>query len=362
MCRGNGEKHLSGGYPMGVNNDIRRAPAIRDRGTEADLEARLSAGNRVWVVGDIHGHLRTLMALIHRLRLDEEDRVVLLGDMIDRGPDSAGVLSYIREHPQIVAIKGNHEQMAIQSLQATSIELNTTWMKKGGASTWGSYIVAAEGDLHLAKLRFAQDCAWLADLPSHIVLDRWRLVHAGYNPHKDIEMQDEKTLLWIRGAFFRHNLPIDENRTVLFGHTPTSKFGKVGHVAHSKIHLDDGRPSWLAMDTSAHNHKDPCIAAFDLSSSEIIRQRTLRSEQWWIDTKSRESPIAEHYGLAELRRRAKKAVAAKHKARRRLAMAGLSTRAKSPISFRVVKRKLPLVEKAIPHTGIQTQDSVIFHA
>ena len=86
------------------------------------MKTRLSAGNRVWVVGDIHGHLRTLRALIHRLRLDEEDRVVLLGDMIDRGPDSAGVLSYIREHPQIVAIKGNHEQMAIQSLQATSIE------------------------------------------------------------------------------------------------------------------------------------------------------------------------------------------------------------------------------------------------
>ena len=69
MCRGNGEKHLSGGNPMGVNNDIRRAPAIRDRGIEADLEARLSAGNRVWVVGDIHGHLRTLRALIHRLSL-----------------------------------------------------------------------------------------------------------------------------------------------------------------------------------------------------------------------------------------------------------------------------------------------------
>ena len=161
-------------------------------------------------------------------------------------------------------------------------------------------------EIYIAKLRFAQRfIAWLADLPSHIVLDRWRLVHAGYNPHKDIEMQDEKTLLWIRGAFFRHNLPIDENRTVLFGHTPTSKFGKVGHVAHSKIHLDDGRPSWLAMDTSAHNHKDPCIAAFDLSSSEIIRQRTLRSEQWWIDTKSEKSPITETLWISRIKKTSK---------------------------------------------------------
>ena len=72
---------------------------------------------------------------MHRLNLQEEDRVVLLGDMIDRGPDSAGVVEYVRQHPQIIAIKGNHEQMAIQSLQSTNIELDSVWMAKGGAST-----------------------------------------------------------------------------------------------------------------------------------------------------------------------------------------------------------------------------------
>ena len=65
---------------MGCKHDIRRAPAIRDRGTEADLQARIFAGNRVWVVGDIHGHLATLRALMHRLNLGDEDRVVLLGE------------------------------------------------------------------------------------------------------------------------------------------------------------------------------------------------------------------------------------------------------------------------------------------
>ena len=79
---------------MGWKHDIRRAPAVRDRGTESDLQARIFAGNRVWVVGDVHGHLGTLRALIHRLKLEEEDRVVLLGDLIDRGPDSAGAVSY----------------------------------------------------------------------------------------------------------------------------------------------------------------------------------------------------------------------------------------------------------------------------
>ena len=71
---------------MGLKHDIRRVPAARDWDTEADLQARLSAGFRVWIVGDIHGHLATFRALIHRLDLDKDDRVVLLGDMIDRGP------------------------------------------------------------------------------------------------------------------------------------------------------------------------------------------------------------------------------------------------------------------------------------
>ena len=347
---------------MGCKHDIRRAPAVRDRGTEADLQARIVAGNQVWVVGDIHGHLSTLRALVHRLNLTEEDRLVLLGDMIDRGPDSAGVIEYIREHPQILAIKGNHEQMAIQSLQSTNIELNSIWMAKGGASTWGSYIVAAKGDLHRAKLSFAEDCAWLADLPSHLILDDWRLVHAGYHPRIDLEEQDEKTLLWVRGAFFKHGEAIDAKRTILFGHTPTTKFKRSGQIANSKTRLEDGRPSWIAMDTCAYNQEKPGIAAYDLTTGKSVRQKTLRSEHWWLKSKTSEAPVAEFFGLAELRRRTRKVVAAREKARRRLAMAGVARRVKGPISFRVVKRKLPLVENTIPSSGIQSQESVFFLA
>ena len=359
MCRRFGEEHSSPVEQMGCKRDIRRAPAVRDRGTEADLQTRLDAGAQIWVVGDLHGHLATFRALVHRMRLQKEDRIVLLGDMIDRGPDSAGLIKYIREHPQIIAIKGNHEQMAIQSLQGQSIELNSTWMAKGGASTWGSYIVQANGDLHEAKLRFAEDCAWFADLPSHVVLDSWRLVHAGYHPNIDMDEQDEKTLLWIRRAFFKHDEAIDPRRCIIFGHTPTTKFGRSGHLADSKVSLDDGRPSWKAIDTCAYNQDNPCIAAFDLNSGKSIRQKTLRSERWWLRTNTRESPVAEHFGLAELRRRARKADAANEKARRRLAMAGVTRRVKGPVSFRVVRRSLPLVDRITPLSGTYVPDSYV---
>ena len=336
---------------MGLKHDIRRVPAARDWDTEADLQARLSAGSRVWIVGDIHGHLATFRALIHRLDLDKDDRVVLLGDMIDRGPDSAGVIDYVRNHPQIIAIKGNHEQMAIRSLQGRAIELDSTWLAKGGASTWGSYIVAAKGDLHRAKLTFAEDCAWMADLPSHIVLDKWRLVHAGYHPEIDLDSHDEKTLLWIRGAFFRHKKPIDVERTVIFGHTPTTKFGKCGDIANSRVILPDGRPSWKAIDVSAFYNERPGIAAYDLQKRVAVKQKTLKSEYWWTKTKSREAPVAEYFGLAELRRRSRKYEAAKEKVNRRLSMAGINPQVKSPVSFRVVPGKYKSSQEKLPVSG-----------
>ena len=96
--------------------DLPLGPSCRDPTLEADLQARLDNGHRVYAIGDIHGHLATFRALLHRLKLGAEDRVVCLGDMIDRGPDSAGVIKMIRNDPRIVCIKGNHEHMAIRSI------------------------------------------------------------------------------------------------------------------------------------------------------------------------------------------------------------------------------------------------------
>ena len=75
---------------MSCKLDLPLGPSFRDAHIEADLQGRLDEGQKVWAIGDIHGHLGTFRALIHRLRLDPEDRVVCLGDMIDRGPDPLG--------------------------------------------------------------------------------------------------------------------------------------------------------------------------------------------------------------------------------------------------------------------------------
>jgi serine/threonine protein phosphatase 1 len=322
--------------------DIPLGPSYRDPSLEADLQARLDAGHRVVAIGDVHGHLATFRALIHRLGLSDEDRVVCLGDMIDRGPDSAGMIALVRSDPRIVCIKGNHEQLAIQSITPEGqVEVWQPWLQRGGKSTWGSYIVRAEGDLWQAKSNFFDDAMWMDNLPTQIILDGIRLVHAGYDPRMPLDAQGEKELLWIRKRWFEHDQPVDATRTVVFGHSTTTKVGRAaGDVAFSPFNLEDGRPAWVAMDVGAYNHVAPAIAAIDLRTLRVTKQATLRSERWFETGRSgaskgkkpkrwrqkgnmKEAWIAEHYGLAALRMSTRREHIAEIKARRRLRMAGV---------------------------------------
>ena len=310
---------------MGCKLDLPLGPSFRDAHIEADLQGRLDEGRNVWAIGDIHGHLGTFRALMHRLNLDPEDRVVCLGDMIDRGPDSAGVIDYIRSHPQVICLKGNHELMAIGSLQKDGgIELWQPWLKRGGRPTWGSYIVRAHGDLYDAKKQLASDLMWMDNLPNHIVLDELRLVHAGYDPRMPLDSQGDKELLWIRNRFYAHEYAVDPDRTVVFGHSTTTKVGpNPGYVSESEIRLRDGRPAWIAMDVGAYNHVAPGLAAIHLKSLQVVKQATLRSERWFDVPDCKEAKIGAFYGLDILRSSHRKEAVSALRAKRKLKMAGV---------------------------------------
>ena len=84
---------------------------MRDVQLENQLQETLDAGANLWVIGDVHGHYHTLRALIDRLNVAEHDAVVMLGDLIDRGPTSAHVVDYVRSTANVHSIRGNHEQM-----------------------------------------------------------------------------------------------------------------------------------------------------------------------------------------------------------------------------------------------------------
>jgi len=333
---------------MSCKLDIPLGPSMRDPSLEADLQARIEDGHKIYVMGDIHGHLATFRALLHRLDLGPEDRLICLGDMIDRGTDSAGVIKLIRGDHRIICIKGNHEKMAIQSItEEETVELYQPWMKKGGKSTWGSYIIRADGDLYQAKRTFYSDAKWMDNLPTQIVLDNWRFVHAGYDPRMPLDSQGEKELLWIRKIWYNHDSPVDPQRTIFFGHTPTTKVGKAngGDIAYSTFDNELGKPAWIAMDIGAYNHISPGLAAIDITTLEVIKQPTLRSDRWFeVDSKPvkffpklrkkkgrwkhpdnrRESHAADSFGLIALRQRSNRNRAAEDKARHDLNKIGIT--------------------------------------
>ena len=258
--------------------------AKRNQTVEEDLQNILNNGGNVWVIGDVHGYAETLISLLDRLNLDSLDRVVLLGDLIDRGPNSAEVIKIAREDPRIFSVLGNHEQMMLANFDPQNLDhFNSdqrAWLYNGGRATVQSYIDEFSDDsgildtYQLVK-RSARDLAWLDSLPHHIVLDEFRLVHAGYSPYDgDPDLQSTDTLLWIRRDFHDSCFPIDYNRTVIFGHSPMPLFGlKQSSVWESDAELTNGRCAAIGIDSCCYAGKDPQLTALNLQTGEIIKQK-----------------------------------------------------------------------------------------
>ena len=258
----------------------------RNRQIEAELQRTLDEGGNVWAIGDVHGYADTLLELLDSLKLSSRDRVVLLGDLVDRGPRSCEVIQIARENPQIFSVLGNHEEMMLNSFDVDNIETmtaqQTNWFYVGGRATNQSYIdefTNSQGqidDFDL-RMRIGKDLAWLDSLPHHIVLDDFRLVHAGYSPWDgDLNLQSTDTLMWIRGEFHNSITPVDEKRTVVFGHSTVLGFGlKQTEIWKSETELKNSRPAAIGIDSCCYGGKDPQLTAFNLQTGDFVKQRVI---------------------------------------------------------------------------------------
>ena len=94
-----------------------------------------------YVMGDIHGEADRFHAMLERIHLSEEDTLILLGDVIDRGPDGIALLLEIMEMPNVIMLLGNHEDMMLKYLSpnATSTEIRR-WNRNGNAPTLAAYL------------------------------------------------------------------------------------------------------------------------------------------------------------------------------------------------------------------------------
>jgi serine/threonine protein phosphatase 1 len=166
-------------------------------------------------IGDIHGCAGALKSLLAEVAPQADDEIVLLGDYIDRGRDSHGVveqLLQLTEQCQVVPLLGNHEEMLLSVCR--NRESLTGWLQAGGAATLDSYgFGVAPEDLPQAHLDFFRRCV------PYYETERCFFVHANYDPNLPLEEQSEFTLRW---ESMRDRIPPRHvsGKTAIVGHTP----------------------------------------------------------------------------------------------------------------------------------------------
>jgi serine/threonine protein phosphatase 1 len=206
--------------------------------------------NRLYVIGDIHGRLDLLERMIELINLDiktcgGECLVVTLGDYIDRGPNSRGVLDRLLNNPfagQYVALKGNHESLLEAFLDDPAV--GADWWRLGGVETLRSFGITikpvmtrrdfAQAAVQLREALSRQQVEFLGFLKTFLIAGRYFLCHAGVRPGIPLDSQDDEDLLWIRDEFLSSQ--IDFGKMVIHGHTPTRE----PEILANRINIDTG--------------------------------------------------------------------------------------------------------------------------
>jgi len=218
---------------------------------------------RTYVIGDIHGCAATLRRLVDTtLRPAPEDSIYLLGDLIDRGPDSKGVLDFLFELRErglaVRSVRGNHEDMCLQA--GDDHYYRELWSANGGLDTLASFQADGPGDIPALYRDF------LDSLPYYILLDDFVIVHAGLNFVVENPFDDTNAMLWTRSPY------VDRSRIggrrLICGHTPVMRTGLEASLESSKIMLDNGcvyavRPGM------------GCLAALELGSMTASYQENI---------------------------------------------------------------------------------------
>jgi len=203
------------------------------RGENTRPLASVPPGQRIYAVGDIHGRLDLFEALIAAIEADDgacesaETTVVLLGDLVDRGPDSAGVVARAREWQQQRSVRilaGNHEEMFLASFE--NVDTLRHFLRFGGRETVLSYGVDPEAYLQASVEEVqammsdavpAVDREFLAGFEDMIAIGDYLFVHAGIAPDVPFEEQRRHDLRWIREPFLSYAAP--HGAVIVHGHT-----------------------------------------------------------------------------------------------------------------------------------------------
>ncbi|WP_033541012.1 metallophosphoesterase family protein [Planococcus sp. CAU13] len=174
---------------------------------------------RTLVISDIHGELELFEELLREAGYNaNEDQLILLGDYVDRGPDSKGVLERVielKKHGAIV-LRGNHDNMMLAAVNDEP-GAKERWARNGAIPTLKSYDPGIAGMAFPDSDVFRDQVEFIRQMDYFHETDDYIFVHAGVQPGTPVEQTDPYTLMWIREEFYE---AYSGDKTVVFGHTP----------------------------------------------------------------------------------------------------------------------------------------------
>jgi len=193
---------------------------------------------RTFVIADIHGNNTLFRKALKAVNLKKSDKVILLGDVIDRGPESKEVLDTIillkESGFEIICIKGNHEDMLLNSFNDDSKFYQ--WIQNGGTETLLSFLTDSVDKIPTKYVDL------ISSFSNYHLHDNFILVHAGLNTRLDDPFIDLETMLWTRNAKELLKSDWDRSKYIIHGHNPVHKNTIIDDIDNKSnvIGIDNG--------------------------------------------------------------------------------------------------------------------------
>lgn len=170
---------------------------------------------RLFAIGDIHGCFHSLTELIEqRIQIRKDDKIVFLGDYIDRGPHSKDVIDFIiglrDDGFEIIPLLGNHEAMLLDAYMNKG--RLSQWLLYGGSETLNSFRIKHIREMEPKYVRFFKELVY------YYPFEKFLFVHAGFNDEANNPFEDEYHMIWERSEKYQH--PIFLHKTIVHGHSP----------------------------------------------------------------------------------------------------------------------------------------------
>ena len=222
------------------------------RASKQAAKPRIPDGYRAYAVGDVHGRLDLLDPMLTAIEQDAVQRparknlLIFLGDLIDRGPDSKGVVERLRtyrsEALEPYFLMGNHEEVLLRLLRGERGILDS-WLKYGGAECLRSYGCdpaamprrsESEALAAVKEVIPEEHASFIGSFADTLTLGDYLFVHAGIRPGRDLSLQSQVDLRWIRSPFLEHDK--NHGHVVVHGHTISDEID----VRANRIGIDTG--------------------------------------------------------------------------------------------------------------------------